>query len=217
MNSFSKSIRSLATLAFTACLFLLGANTLQAQDTYIGGGVEVGVPFFKHSTNIELIGSIAAIPVDLSEGTNAGIGVSARLERELSDKARIFARAGYLTYKNETFADLGSVGDVIGDLTNLEATVTAIPIQGGVKYFLADGLYGSAEVGVTPITTRLDAQLILTLSAKEQHTLLSFAPGIGYEADLGNAKLDIGARYQYVGNGFSGMGLSASVLLPIGR
>ncbi len=197
-----------------ALLFVTSQN-LNAQTT-LSIGPEIGLPLFKYQQNVQLVASIATIPVNYEEGTNTGFGASARLQHQLNDRISLFAKAAYMRFTNENFTNLGNVGTVVGELSNIEATMTAIPIQGGLKVYMVDGLYGSAEAGMHLITSKLDATILVNLSKKEELNAFSFAPGIGYEIDLGNFWLDVGAKYQYTKD-FSYMNFSCGLVFPIGN
>ncbi|MFK7908353.1 MAG: outer membrane beta-barrel protein [Chitinophagales bacterium] len=201
-------------LAFFAAFFTL-QNT-QAQTT-LGISAEIASPSFQYQAQIPLIAGLADIPLDLSANTDSGFGASVKLQRKMNDKAAIYGRVGFLQFQNTNFGDLGDVGSVLGNLSNLYAAVTVIPIQVGAKVYITEGLYGSAEIGAHNVSTKLSANLLLiNVSAKESFTEMSFAPGIGYEVDLGNASLDIGARYQMVKGGVNYLGVNVGVNIPLG-
>ena len=205
----------LRALSICLCLSLLTYSTaLWSQTTSIGASAEVAVPLFKGQQNITVLG--INVPVDLSEDVNTGFGVSGRLQHDINSRAALMVQAGYLKFDKTTFANFGDVGNVLGNLTNLKASVTAIPVQAGVKVYLVEGLYGMAEAGIHHITTKLNANaLFVNADANEKRTELSVAPGIGYELDLGRVNLDLAARYQYVHNNASYVGLSAGFNLPV--
>ncbi|MEZ4886328.1 MAG: outer membrane beta-barrel protein [Chitinophagales bacterium] len=194
---------------------LLTFQTTQAQTT-LGISAEIGAPSFQHQAQIPLIAGVADIPLDLSQNTASGFGASVKLQHKVNDKVAIFGKVGFLQFENTNFGNLGDVGSVIGSLTNLNATVTAIPMQVGTKVYLAEGLYASAEVGAHQISTKLSANLLVNLSAKESFTEMSFAPGVGYEVDLGGVSLDLGARYQMVKGGFNYLGVNVGMSIPLG-
>lgn len=204
---------------FNFLLFLLAGLFISVDSkaqTTLGISAEIGAPSFNYQAQIPLIAGISDIPVDLSQNTNSGFGFSAKLQRKINDKVAIYGKVGFLQFENTNFGDLGEVGSVLGGLTNLQATVTAIPIQLGTKIYLIEGLYASGEVGAHSITNKLSAKLLVDISAKESFTEMSFAPGIGYEVDLGNVSLDIGARYQMVKGGLNYLGVNAGINIPLG-
>ncbi|MGB0929357.1 MAG: outer membrane beta-barrel protein [Chitinophagales bacterium] len=202
----------LCVIALFAVLFT--NHSTQAQTT-LGISAEIASPSFQHQAQIPLIAGVADIPIDLSEKTNSGFGASARLQYKINDRVAIFGKVGFLQFENTNF-NLGDVGTVAGSLTNLRATVTAIPIQFGTKVYFTEGLYASAELGAHQINTKLAANLLVEISAKEAFTEMSFAPGVGYELDLGGASMDFGARYQIVKGGFNYAAFNVGVNIPLG-
>lgn len=205
------------TFSFAIALFaaLLITETSQAQTT-LGISAEIASPSFQHQAQIPLIAGVADIPIDLSQNTNSGFGASAKLQYKINDRVAIFGKVGLLQFENTNFGDLGDVGSVVGSLTNLRAVVTAIPMQFGTKVYFTDGLYASAELGAHQINTKLSANLLVEVSAKEAFTEMSFAPGVGYELDLGGASMDFGARYQMVQGGLNYIGFNVGVNIPLG-
>ena len=194
---------------------LLLSSPTQAQTT-LGISAEIGAPSFQYQAQIPLIAGIADIPIDLSANTDSGFGASAKLQRKFNDKVAVFGKIGFLQFQNTNFGDLGEVGSLLGNVSNLNATVTMIPMQVGTKVYFTEGLYGSAEIGAHQVTTKLSARVLVDISAKESFTEMSFAPGIGYEVDLGNASLDLGARYQMVRGGLNYLGVNIGVNIPLG-
>lgn len=208
--------------SFCLTLFLIGLTsyTTQAQQrvTYIGVAPQVAFPMFDHNTNFQFLGNLADVNVDFNDNMQTGFGVTGRIQHDISRRVCFIAEAGYLQWRNDiTRADLGNVGSVAADLTNLRASVTAIPAQAGFKVFLTDGLYGMAQAGIHHVTNKLEASLLVDLSSTETFTEFSATPGIGYEFNLGGVNLDLGARYQFVGNKFNYAGISAALNFPVAR
>lgn len=214
--SFNFQSRIRWTFSCMIALFaaLLITETSQAQTT-LGLSAEIASPNFQYQAQIPLIAGVADIPIDLSEKTNSGFGASAKLQYKINDRVAIFGKVGFLQFENTNF-NLGDVGTIAGSLTNLKATVTAIPMQVGTKVFFTEGLYGSAELGAHQINTKLSANLLVEVSAKEAFTEMSFAPGVGYELDLGGALMDFNARYQMVQGGMNYIGFNVGVNIPLG-
>jgi len=205
------------TLSCIITLFaaLLISKTTDAQTT-LGISAEIASPSFQHQAQIPLLAGVADIPIDLSQNTGSGFGASVKLQSKINDRIAIFGKAGLLQFENTNFGDLGDIGSIAGSLTNLRATVTAIPIQFGTKVYFTEGLYASAELGAHHVSTKLAANLLVEISAKEAFTEMSFAPGVGYELDLGGASMDFGARYQMVQGGLNYVAFNVGVNIPLG-
>ncbi len=190
------------------CLILTSGDIVNAQTTSIGISTEMSSPKFASNTmNIDIIPGVD-IPinfVDFGDASNLGFGISANIQQTFAnERAAIIAKAGVINYK-------------VADQGLLQATVKAIPITVGGRAFIYDGFYAGADVGATMVTSKLKATFLLSLADSQQETLFTFSPNIGYQLDLGNAKVDIGAKYALVGGKFNNFGITAGVNLPIGK
>ncbi|TXI71621.1 MAG: porin family protein [Cyclobacteriaceae bacterium] len=135
------------------------------------------------------VGPEVALPMgDFADAVGLGIGGTVRYEAPISGNLNWTATAGFLSFMKETAET--PFGDV-------ETSATAIPIQGGIKYYFTEsfnGFYAAGELGVHLYKVKAE---LAGESDDASETEFSFAPGVGYH--LGS--IDIAARYQIAGDG----------------
>lgn len=135
------------------------------------------------------IGADLALPLgDFADAVGFGIGGTARYEAPINDNISWMATAGFISFMKKE-QDLGSFGTV-------DVSSTAIPIQGGIKYYFTEsfnGFYAAGELGVHMVSVKVEGG---GESESESETEFSFAPGVGYHLGA----LDLGARYQMAGD-----------------
>lgn len=181
---------------------------LSAQEISWGITGEANMPMFK--SNPMMLSPIPGvdIPINAIDPGNAsevGMGISGHIDYKINEQASIMATAGRSNW------DLTSNNFINGK-------VTATPIMIGAKYFPVEGLYIGAKGGVTNVKTKVQTNVFIDITlASEKETLMSVGPMVGYELDLGKAKLDIGAQYQFVSNKFNYGGITAGIILPYGK
>lgn len=197
------SLIGIFALVATLCNF-----TIQAQTTSIGIATEMGMPQFATNTmSVDIIPGID-IPlnfVDFGEASETGFGVSGNIQHTFANgKVAFLAKAGIMNFK-------------VADQGILQANVKAVPITVGGRYYIFDGFYAGADVGATMVTSKLKATFLLSLADSQSETVFTFSPNLGYQLDLGNTKVDLGAKYALVGNKFNYFGITAGFNLPLGN
>lgn len=189
-------------------LCVLQASYAQAQTTSFGIQTELAQPMFASQTlGIDILPGVE-IPlnfVDFGEANNMGFGLSAKLQQTFANnKAAFNVKAGFINWK-------------VADEGLISAKVKAIPITIGGRYYVYDGLYVGADVGATRVTSKVKATFLISLSKSDPQTLLTLSPNVGYEFTMGKSKVDIGAKYAYVGNKFNYFGLTAGINFPFSK
>ena len=133
-----------------------------------------------------------AIPIgDWSSVANFGIGATGQFQYNLNDKMAITGTTGYIHFLSDGGLSMGM-----------------IPLQGGFKYYFVENAYGMAQLGLH--FTRASA-----FGYSDTSTDFSFGIGGGYEIELGNMMLDLGARFQLVDDA-NYLGIRAGLVFPIG-
>lgn len=133
-----------------------------------------------------------AIPIgDWSGVANFGIGATGQFQYNLNDKMAITGTTGYIHF-----------------LSDGEGSMGMIPLQAGFKYYFVENAYGMAQLGLH--FTRFSA-----FGYSDTSTDFSFGIGGGYEIELGNMMLDLGARFQLIDDG-NYLGIRAGLVFPIG-
>ncbi len=187
---------------------LFFVSNLSAQEITWGVTAEANMPMFKSD------------PMEINILPDVNIPINAIDPGNASEVG--FGFSGHINYKvNEQTSILAKVGRKNWDLTNnnfINGKVTATPVSIGAKYFPIPGLYVGGEGGVTTVKTKVQTTFLIDLTlASEKESLMSIGPMVGYELDLGNMKLDIGAQYQFVQNQFNYGGITAGIILPYGK
>ncbi|WP_316811996.1 outer membrane beta-barrel protein [Pedobacter heparinus] len=121
------------------------------------------------------------VGVPTTTGYSLAIGGDLRLQKDFSSNVSGLLSAGYTSFSLKDSYGGGSFG--------------MVPVKAGAKFFLAESLYASAEVGAGFGTE------------SGSSTAFLWAPGIGYGFDNG---LDLGLRYE--GAEFSGASLGQVAL-----
>ncbi|MCB0515710.1 MAG: hypothetical protein R2798_02235 [Chitinophagales bacterium] len=199
-----KNFRSI----FILSLFLANVFTFNAKaQTSFGINFELAQPYFADRIiDINVVPGVE-IPLNfanMGDADNIGMGVSGEIEHRVSPRATVYGKAGFIKWN-------------VLDEGLLHSSVIAVPIVGGAKFYIVDGLYGMLEAGMHQVTSKAGVQFIIAINQKEKDNLLSIAPGIGYELDLGNSKLDLGLKYTFVNNQFNYLGITAGINLPTQR
>jgi len=170
--------------------------------------VEGNAPLFADDPMMLDIIPGVEIPINAinpGNASNMAMGISGQVNYKVNPKTSILARAGRTSF----------------DLTNsnfLKGKTTITPVMVGAKYFPVDGLYVGAEAGANFVKTKIQTDFLIDITvASEEETLLSFGPTVGYELNLGGAKIDIGGHYHFVSNQFNYAGIKAGFLLPYGK
>lgn len=132
------------------------------------------------------VGAELALPLgDFGDAVGMGIGGTVRYEAPINDNINWTVTAGFISFMKKEI------------VTDYDGSATAIPIQGGIKYYFTEsfnGFYAAGELGVHLFSAKVEGP---GLNESADETEFSFAPGVGYH--LGN--LDLGARYQIAGDG----------------
>ena len=117
---------------------------------------------------------------------SVGIGGSAQAEVSLQEHLYGTATFGVMAYKGRSS---GSNVDY--------KTATIIPLRVGVKYFLAGGIYGAAQLGVGFLSNTNPSDNISTPNLNDAGTAFAYSPQIGYEFKTKSGKaLDASFKYE---------------------
>lgn len=173
-------------------IFLVGVflslSVTQAMAQF-SGGVEVGLPMSTFS--------------DLAK---VGFGASVRYEASIKDKLSWTGSAGFLSFSGNSFT--------VGTVTGTYGSTTAIPISGGIKYYLNEannGFYAAADLNVNFLSYSVvfpnsgGGNGYTTGTASTSR--VGLAPGIGYRT--GN--WDIAGRFNIVTD-FTYLGIRAAYI-----
>lgn len=158
-----------------AFITLLAAGNLQAQRGVFGIG-----PSFS-------IGVEAGIPVaDLSTFNNLGIGGSAKLGVPLFDGGDVTLSAGYISFSGKN-APIGKY-----------AALNLIPIKAGLRFKLANSVYGEPQLGYTSYKRS---------GASDGSGAFTYAANLGF---LLSRNFDLAARYENASKSSNGQNLNLS-------
>jgi len=131
-----------------------------AQSSNDGGKVSIGVE--------------AGIPVgDISNGYNFVIGGSLKFEQPVANALAVTLTAGYSSFQGKTVTILGVSGKY--------PAAGFIPAKAGLKFGIADALYGEAQLGAAFSTESGGG------------TAFAYSPGIGFKF---SENIDLGVRYE---------------------
>src|SRR5579859_5915206 len=137
---------------------------------------------------------------NFSDVSNTGLGVSLRYEANIQDKLNWTASIGYLSFGGKPYLG-GSFGNV-----------SAIPLAGGIKYYLnkaGDGLYLAGDLGINFISYSVafpnqgSGNGVTFASANT--TRVGLSPGVGYRIK----NWDFTGRFNLVSD-FTYLGLRAA-------
>ena len=122
------------------------------------------------------IGLDFAYPMgSFKDQTNYGVGGSLLYQHPVAKNLSITGNVGYLRLNGKK------------TILNLNYKEGFIPVKAGARYFLAENIYGGAELGVS----------ISTASGNGSGTSFIYVPAVGIEfpvADKGS--VDLGVRYE---------------------
>ena len=122
------------------------------------------------------IGLDFAFPMgSFKDQTNYGVGGSLLYQHPVAKNLSITGNVGYLRLNGKK------------TILNLNYKEGFIPVKAGARYFLAENIYGGAELGVS----------ISTASGNGSGTSFIYVPAVGVEfpvADKGS--VDLGVRYE---------------------
>lgn len=106
---------------------------------------------------------------------NFGAGGSLVYQQPLAEQLRFSVSAGYLRFNGKEV------------FVGIKYREGYIPIKAGLKYFVTENIYGSAEAGVA----------LSTANGAGTGTSFAYAPGLGAEFPVGDGRsLDFGLRYE---------------------
>ena len=139
------------------------------------------------------LGFNAGIELGLATGNlntiySIGLGATANLEYKIDDKLTALVNAGLIQYIGKKVA---------GTQTKIRNSA-AIPVLGGVKYYVANNFYGQAAIGFT------------IFSGVGGSSKFTYSPGIGFKA---NEKVDILFKYTGYANAGGAFGVRVSYSL----
>jgi hypothetical protein len=115
---------------------------------------------------------------------SVGIGVTAQGEVNVAESANVTLTTGYMSY----------AGKSLGSGIKYKAQ-GIIPLKAGIKYFLSQGFYGAAQLGVG-------------IFNNGSGTALAYTPMLGYEFDTKSGKA-VDASFKYDGYSKNGSGLGS--------
>lgn len=148
-------------LILTALIWLTSLSLTMAQskgDPKLGIGLDFSIP----------LGSTADV-------VNYGTGASLLYQQPLAEQLRFSVSAGYIKFNGKEV------------FVGIKYREGYIPIKAGLKYFVTENIYGSAEAGVA----------LSTANGSGTGTAFAYAPGVGAEFPLGDrSSLDFGLRYE---------------------
>lgn len=150
-----KTMTKIIASAFTAVALFIGTN-VNAQSTPKSA--------LRFGIGLEGLAPVG----DLHDGSNFGIGGTARLQYGLADNLALTLTSGYYNFFAKEVN--GFKGDDLG----------IVPLKAGIKAFVSQNIYLGAEVGAG-FETR-----------ENGNTKLIASPGLGWA----NQSWDIGARYE---------------------
>ena len=144
------------------------AGGLMAQDSRISAGLELAMPMG-----------------DWADFTGFGFGVTLGFELPVGDNLGVLAQAGYINFAGKDFEiDMGPLGTA----TVEGASLGAIPVQVGAKYYFTDnqeGVYLGVLAGVHIMSSSAEGA--------ESNTNFGVAPMLGIFV---TENIDIALRYQ---------------------
>ncbi|WP_183558134.1 hypothetical protein [Mucilaginibacter sp. SP1R1] len=173
-----KTMTKIIAGAFTALAIFIGTNvkaqTTPANTLRFGVGLEVGAP----TGNAH----------DIS---NFELGGTARLQYGVSHDLALTLTSGYYNFFGKTVTSREVTPGGVTTVTFKGRSLGMIPVKAGIKAFISNGFYFSAEAGagfeVHPI-----------IAGGEKDTKLILSPGLGYASK----SWDVGVRYEnYSGQG----------------
>jgi hypothetical protein len=128
------------------------------------------------------VGLEAALPVgDFNDlGYKMGIGGSVQMDYKVASDMALTVNAGYITFNNKT--------------TTPSFRFNMIPVLGGVKYWFSPKVYGSAQLGASFNSVKVN-----NTSGNSTSTSFAYSPGIGF-----NISNNIDLLVKYVGNSVNG-------------
>lgn len=147
---------------------LAGCTAVMAQENRFSAGLELGLPMG-----------------DWADFVGFGIGATLGYELPVGDHLGVIAQAGYINFSGKDITvDLGP----LGSSTIEGASMAAIPIQIGAKYYFSDNQEG-AYLGL------LTGVHIMSSSAEgaESSTNFGLAPTLGFFV---TENIDIALRFQ---------------------
>ncbi|MEJ7558750.1 MAG: outer membrane beta-barrel protein [Pedobacter sp.] len=146
--------------AFATIIIILIATSTYAQrpTSKIGIGLDFAFPLGNFGSNV-----------------NYGVGPSALFQRPINKNLNFTVNVGYLRFN----------GDPV--FANIKYREGFIPIKAGLRYFLSEYIYGSAEAGV----------VISSANGNGSGTALAYSPTLGVEFPVSNkGSVDAGIRYE---------------------
>lgn len=165
--------------AFSAISFLgFSQDKSASKDISFNGGLEIGLPMGT-----------------FGDSHGFGIGVSAQMNYPLADKMALTVNAGYISYSGKSVSVT-----VPGIVTTSIKTpnLGVIPVLAGLNYSFTDKVYGSAQLGMSFLS-----------STGSSSSGFTFAPGVGYKIN----KLDFLVKYTSIsatGGSLGSVGLRAA-------
>lgn len=176
-------------LILLALVCFVGISNAQKKDMNLSVGAEVSLPQ----------GS------GIMDNFNTGFGGTVNFEYGFSKQLYGVATAGYVMWSADDYTYLGY---------NVETSMTAIPVMGGVKYYFdkKGGIYAIAQAGLYMFTVTAEVAGTSTDASDEEFTIRA---GAGYEFELSKKMmLDISAMYVIISD-FNNIAARVGLKFPL--
>jgi len=179
-------MKSTITKLMGVCAIVIFSTGAFAQNNQISLGVDLGIPLG-----------------DFGDFASFMIGPTAGFELPVSDNIGITLQAGYLLITPNS------------DVKDLVKSMSAIPAQAGVKYYIGEnqeGLYIHGQAGIHSMSLKTeDIEILGTTISGSTTSSTNFSWGIGGGFQL--PKLDLGIRYNSISPDSDADGASASTYI----
>ena len=170
-------------LILSLAIIAIGVSSVSAQTKKKEASKDKD---FKFSVGLE-----AALPLGtFGDAYSFGIGGTVQADYTVADKFAITLNTGYIDYLGKTVT--------IGGVSYKYASYGIVPLLAGAKYHFTEGLYGSAQLGLSFGT------------GAGGGSNFTYVPGIGY-----NITKDFDVLLKYVGMSSKGGGSSSSIGLRV--
>lgn len=156
-------------------------------------GICVASATFSQDLKVALEGNTAFAPGEFRSSGGNGFGPSIRLLVRVNPSLSLTAGAGFLLF-SDTEPERLSINS--GEPVSLKASVNAIPVLAGFRYYLTPavvGLYMGAQAGLHRLNVDSEIPQVsgLNITTDDSRTAFSYGPTFGVEF----GQLDFSASY----------------------